>query len=381
MIWPTSGFMPGEHDVFDALMRQRGGPVFGGQSLLGSRAPRGGILGTLDKALAPFGGMTNVGLSLLSNSGPSPVRRGTGEVLGSSLLQARQGYQGQADENLRREYLRAQIEAMNQPKQRKPLAVMKQDGSGGEYVDEQDAIGRSPYAASSGGDGVGDYQPGDYTPPSWAKFAAGGYKDPSLLERYVTPRQEYSPSFQNVIKTNPDGSTQMGTFDTRSGAYNFTGEIIRPGLKPEVDAAGRARGAVAGAREGKAGPVYNAFQTGMRSLEEAMSNTATNPVAGRLPAVTATQQIAEGAEATMAPLLKQLFRDSGEGTFTDRDQDLLLKMVPTRKDHPEARKAKIEMIDSIVRAKLGIDGAAPAPSSSGNPRRVRVDAQGNVIGN
>jgi hypothetical protein len=33
-------------------------------------------------------------------------------------------------------------------------------------------------------------------------------------------------------------------------------------------------------------------------------------------------------------------------------------MIPTRKDHPEARKAKIEMINQIVSAKLGIQGAS-----------------------
>jgi hypothetical protein len=83
----------------------------------------------------------------------------------------------------------------------------------------------------------------------------------------------------------------------------------------------------------------------------------------------------------MAPILKQLFRDSGEGTFTDSDQALLMKMVPTRKDHPEARKAKLEMIDSIVQAKLGIgvQGVQSPVPPSGPTKRVRVDAQGNPL--
>jgi hypothetical protein len=62
----------------------------------------------------------------------------------------------------------------------------------------------------------------------------------------------------------------------------------------------------------------------------------------------------------MAPILKQIFRTAGEGTFTDADQKLLLAMVPTRTDTPTARKAKLANIDTIVRAKLGSASSVPA---------------------
>lgn len=208
-------------------------------------------------------------------------------------------------------------------------------------------------------DNMGDYQPGDYTPESWAQFVKS--KDPASLQRYVTPRQEYSPSFQNVTRTLPDGSTQQGTFDQRTGEYNWIGEVVPPGQKARVESAGRAEGEITGTRTAKGPTAYKTYQAGVKSLEDAMSGTSTGPVMGRLPALTANQQIAEGAEATMAPVLKQLFRDSGEGTFTDADQALLMKMVPGRTDHPEARKAKLEMIDGIVRAKLGISVASDQP--------------------
>ena len=58
----------------------------------------------------------------------------------------------------------------------------------------------------------------------------------------------------------------------------------------------------------------------------------------------------------MAPVLKQLFRVAGEGVFTDRDQALLLAMIPTRATRPEARNKQIQNIDNIVKAKLGIKG-------------------------
>jgi hypothetical protein len=113
---------------------------------------------------------------------------------------------------------------------------------------------------------------------------------------------------------------------------------------------------------------FNAFSAAMQGLERSMAQTQTGPISGRLPAVTAAAQTAEGAVAATAPILKQLFRSAGEGTFTDRDQQLLLDMVPTRKDHPEARAAKIQMINQIVAAKLGIQSptqAGVAPPAQG----------------
>ncbi len=87
-------------------------------------------------------------------------------------------------------------------------------------------------------------------------------------------------------------------------------------------------------------------------LMDALEGTITGPVPGLSPALTSKQQIADGAIAAVAPVLKQLFRAAGEGIFTDRDQQLLLEMVPDRSDHPEARRAKMEMIDAIIDAKL-----------------------------
>lgn len=99
------------------------------------------------------------------------------------------------------------------------------------------------------------------------------------------------------------------------------------------------------------------YDEAMAGLVSALGNTKTGPGMGWI-SLTSEQQVADGAVAAMAPVLKQLFRGAGEGTFTDRDQEMLLNMVPTRKDHPEAIKAKIENIDGIVRAKLGEQPAA-----------------------
>lgn len=107
---------------------------------------------------------------------------------------------------------------------------------------------------------------------------------------------------------------------------------------------------------------YKLYETARDGLVTGLSGSVTGPIMGRMPAFTSGQQIAEGGVAAMAPVLKQLFRVSGEGVFTDRDQQLLLDMVPTRKDRPEAATAKMENIDKIVRAKLRIPETTKQPA-------------------
>jgi uncharacterized protein (UPF0297 family) len=98
---------------------------------------------------------------------------------------------------------------------------------------------------------------------------------------------------------------------------------------------------------------FNVYTAGMKGVTAALAKTSTGPIVGRAPAYTAGQQSADGAIAAMAPVLKQMFRAAGEGTFTDKDQALLIEMLPTRADRKEALDYKIANIDNIVRAKLG----------------------------
>lgn len=134
---------------------------------------------------------------------------------------------------------------------------------------------------------------------------------------------------------------------------------MQPFQAPKAGDDGKARQAAADRQS--ALDVYRTARTG---LMEGLAGSSTGPIMGRIPAVTSAQQIAQGGVAAMAPVLKQMFRSAGEGTFTDRDQQLLLDMVPTRTDTPEAAKAKIANIDRIVEAKLG-QGAAVNQSGGG----------------
>lgn len=116
------------------------------------------------------------------------------------------------------------------------------------------------------------------------------------------------------------------------------------------------------------------WDAGLSNLTKSLGGTDTGPLVGRLPSLTANQQVADASVAALAPVLKAIFRTAGEGTFTDRDQQMLLDMIPTRKAHPEAAAAIISNIDAIVRAKLG----APPLQQATQTRRRYNPATGKI---
>jgi hypothetical protein len=130
------------------------------------------------------------------------------------------------------------------------------------------------------------------------------------------------------------------------------------GVKSEVEAAERTR---------LNNITYTAWENGITELGRALGQTNTGPGLGWLPAISENQQKADQALASMAPLLKEVFRQAGEGTFTKDDQQILLDMLPDRGSHSGVIQYAINNINNIVRTKLGIQqpnkgGASPAPA-------------------
>lgn len=220
----------------------------------------------------------------------------------------------------------------------------------------------------------------------------------------VLGRSDPGMANQSITIEGPNGEPIQLTFNKRTGSYaDVPGAVgmgagekaaVTEAAKQDVDlsfaprfqaietggAIERARGSAQAqadvtrqtAQRQKA-QAFDQFETAMKGVESGLGGTTTNPVAGSLPALTANQQIAEGSIAAMAPILKQLFRVAGEGTFTDRDQALLMDMLPTRKDHPEARKAKIANIRAIVAAKLGATPSAAGTDNDAARRKALLD--------
>lgn len=160
-------------------------------------------------------------------------------------------------------------------------------------------------------------------------------------------------------------NTARRSQDVTMRGQDLSYEATLRGQQATADKAGAERDAAAQAKAREVENVWNMYQSARAGMLAGLERTETGPIIGRMTAITAGQQTAEGGVAAMAPVLKQLFRVSGEGVFTDRDQALLLDMVPKRTDLPEARAQKIQNIDAIVRAKLGMSDAQPNAGMAG----------------
>ena len=141
-------------------------------------------------------------------------------------------------------------------------------------------------------------------------------------------------------------------------------------LKPEVEAAviasvGQAKASVKALAENKSNSkTLGVYNTAMGNLTKALDGTITGPFIGLTPALTSNAQIADGAISMMIPLMKDVFRGAGEGSFSDGDQKVLIDLIPTRSDTPEARASRISMIDSIIRSKLSNPSAGEGELSA-----------------
>ena len=176
------------------------------------------------------------------------------------------------------------------------------------------------------------------------------------------------------------------TQGTAIRGQDMTAETARLLASPDVKAAQAA--ATAGAQAGveattkrdadqrRFNDSFRTYETAITGLVEGLDSAATGPLVGRLPAFSTGAQVAEGAIAAMAPVLKDLFRTAGEGVFTDKDQELLLEMIPKRTDTPMARTKKLQNIDAIVRSKLRQGAPEPLFNESAMPSGGDVDPLG-----
>ena len=95
------------------------------------------------------------------------------------------------------------------------------------------------------------------------------------------------------------------------------------------------------------------YEAAISKFADAVDANAGGTISGLLPMITDDRKVLDGATKVMAPVLKDIFRASGEGTFTKDDQDMLLGMLPGPKDGPSVAAKKLDMVDTIVREKLG----------------------------
>lgn len=335
--------------------------------LLGGNQSYGGLLSPEDQKAANQQALLAAGLNLMAAGGPSTQRTSLGQALAGAASAGMQTRNQATDAALQTMLLKSQIAKANQKDRGNLVSVVGPNGKP-TLKYEADAEGATPWTKE--GSGIGNYQPGDYTPESWAQFVKSN--DPNVLKRYVTPRQEYAPSFQNVTRTLSDGSTQQGTFDTRSGAYNWSGPIVPPGQKSRVDAQGQAEGEATGSQAAKA-PAAASFDYVVNEMERQIDNTTQGGIGGvfgKIGSVTDYKdaQRFDNLREQLSTEMRTLYRIPGEGTLSDREQAQYGLQLPSRDNSPETNRAILRDLKERTRLRLQ---TPVAPSGDGQYQPVR----------
>jgi hypothetical protein len=219
--------------------------------------------------------------------------------------------------------------------------------------------------------------------------------DPELLREYAkkffAKGLESSPADIRTFEIMTQGLTPKEIERARKVNLGLSPRAGSPLTLSLQDLFARSAAQAGGAQQGKSkeemaaaqvknDKTWNIWQTAISGLEESLGNTATGKIVGLLPAITSNQQIAQQSIAIMAPVLKNIFRESGEGVFTDKDQQILIDMIPDRTANPETIAYAIKMINDIVAAKLNQQIRVEiVPNTSAGSTVLRFDAQGKPI--
>jgi hypothetical protein len=183
------------------------------------------------------------------------------------------------------------------------------------------------------------------------------------------------PIFTAMLKTKNgvEATAEMRTFAERTEGMSEKEKLmahrIALGLLPRAgqptsvyfdrsysSGAGTAAAAAEGAANSTAmvnGPLRDQFEFGFSALEQALGGTGqTGKILGNIPGLTTGAQIADNAKALLLPIMKSVFRGAGEGVFTDKDQETLEAMLPTRSMTTEAASQALDSVKMLVSLKL-----------------------------
>lgn len=311
--------------------------------LLGTPDNYGGLLDEQQTKGAQSNGMMNFGASLLASSGPSATPTSFGQAFGQAALQGRQGKQQAAQDSLQSVLLKRQLAQANQKTNRNHVI-------GNSLVDDE---GKVIYQGTALDNVFGRVNPGDYTPKSLGVFAeSGDWKDLERVWAPVSPVVKETARGMEVIAPQRGGGPAQRELLTSNAS-----EALALGEKEKQKELGGGAGKLASdisSQKVKGATSFAVYENARNGVAQALSETFTGPIVGSGPALTSARQKADTALAAMAPALKGVFRDAGEGTFTEGDQQLLMNMLPSRTTSPEARDFALSNIDAIVRAKLRV---------------------------
>ena len=105
-------------------------------------------------------------------------------------------------------------------------------------------------------------------------------------------------------------------------------------------------------RQEKDYQAYKLVSTDLKNTYKNIPDILTGSLQGNLPAASQSSRMFETTQKQMLPLLKDVFRKPGEGTFTEGDQRLLTELLPNRTMNAEEFDVAIRRLDAVVAMKV-----------------------------
>lgn len=332
-----------------------------------------------------------LGSNLLAGSGPSPQRQSFGQILGPSLMAAQQANQQGIDSALQTQLMMSQIQRNKQKQRSKPIAVLK-DGKP-VYVSEEEAVGMAPYSYT-GTEAKPAAPIQEYNLYTQQEQAAGRVPE------------EFMPWLARRAQYNVGAPYQQGEFGGARGAFNRVTGGFDPTttLEQEAGAAGTIKAAETGAATtaeatAKAAAdlprVESNVTTALNNIKALRHHSGLPYITGlysKAPIVPGTPQA--DADARAEQIQGEVFLQAYESLrgaqgITDVEgkkaeaAKARLKRATSTKDYQAALDDLISVFETGLETarKKAKKAQEPGSGPAGAPKRVRVDAEGNVIGN
>lgn len=228
---------------------------------------------------------------------------------------------------------------------------------------------------------IGRYTPSQYTPESWAQFAAS--KDPSVLQLRPEFRFQQTPSGAVVAGNNLTGQVSPTAVTPQVATDEAA---MRKRAESEAAAQGQATGSAQGAiltRAMNADNINDILDIAEPLIDEA-TGSGTGAARDKLAAFFGESTTGAKAIAQLLPLQAAIMLNQPrmEGPQSDRDVQLYREAAGQLGDPTVPGETKKAAIKTIRRLQDQYrQRANPGAEPSAQPKRIRVDAQGNVIGN
>lgn len=337
-----------------------------------------GLLGGMDqmRGILASPSTNDFALALLANSGYNSRRKSLGEIIGTSMLQSRAMAAEQAQQKLREQYMRAQIEAMQarpqaqaqspfaniNPRDYTPesVAAFQQSGNYGDL--------RPVVSTEQSGPKIGQYNPGDYTPDSFAKFLETG--DPRALRRQYAPQQPPAPWIGMI-------GGGLGVIPRVGGGVLPPRMITTPEQERESKAAAAAEEAQRTSLANEQAKREATFDNDIATIDDEILRTQrlltefeqgkyqTGPLAGRLPAVRTAAQDLRREQG------KDVIRNISSTTFgalSEGEREFLREIGISETASEESNTNYLkERLKSLQLSRERLKGRRPLITSQGIP--------------